>query len=468
MIDPRAADAFRRHPLFLEAARRFLPDGSSTRVDGLLFGQQLSLIRDPAKRKAAKCSRRAGKSVTAGAYLIKTCLEKAGAMCLYLALTRKSAKRILWRILKTLCHKLGLRPLFRESELVCEFPNGSQIVLGGANDEAAAEDYRGSAYDLVIIDEGASYRGHLDELIDEVLEPALADHDGTLMLIGTPSADFTSLFYKATAAGEGGYSVHEWTLFDNPHLANPRAYVESVKTRKGWSDDNPILEREYFGKWRKMTDEMVYRFNPLKNTYDDLPEGGNWQHVMGMDIGYNDAAAFAVWAFDADTSPNIYLRHCYAKSKLIPAEIAEIAGRLVERYNPISFVADEGGLGKSICEEFRRRYGLNVKAAEKKEKRAFIDLMNSDFHEGRIKAPLDAAVVPQWNEVMWDEKRKKEDEKFKNDLCDAALYGWREARHYWHVPKAPQEPPHVREENEFVARLEAAYREKHGLDEGYS
>jgi phage FluMu gp28-like protein len=69
-----------------------------------LFKEQLDFIEDPAKLKAAKCTRRSGKSYgAAGIYMAITCIENPGCNCLYLATTRDSAKKIILKdILKVI------------------------------------------------------------------------------------------------------------------------------------------------------------------------------------------------------------------------------------------------------------------------------------------------------------------------------------------------------------------------------
>src|SRR5437660_4718829 len=116
------------------AARRLGARGSASQraVDVLegTFAQQRAFIEDLAKLKWALCTRRAAKSYSDGLALAKACLEHDNVSCLYIGLTRESAKRIMWKdVLKAINrrHKLGIR--FNESELSAKFPNGSVIYL---------------------------------------------------------------------------------------------------------------------------------------------------------------------------------------------------------------------------------------------------------------------------------------------------------------------------------------------------
>src|SRR4051812_43190381 len=61
------------------------------------FTHQVNFIEDPFKLKAAFCTRRSAKSYTGGLYLIREALSTPNVSCLYIALTRDSAKKIMWK-----------------------------------------------------------------------------------------------------------------------------------------------------------------------------------------------------------------------------------------------------------------------------------------------------------------------------------------------------------------------------------
>ncbi len=100
------------------AAQRLWGKGTATpRVVDVLDGtlaQQRAFIEDPAKLKWALCTRRAAKSYSDGLALAKAALDRPDVSCLYIGLTRESAKRIMWKdVLKAINrrHKLGV-PMF--------------------------------------------------------------------------------------------------------------------------------------------------------------------------------------------------------------------------------------------------------------------------------------------------------------------------------------------------------------------
>jgi len=139
------------------------------------FAAQSAFISDPARMKVALCTRRSGKSYGAGLYLCKEAWETAGVSCLYLALTRDSAKKIMWKdVLKPISRRLNLDARFNESELTATLPNESVIyILGVDSTEEEKKKLLGQKYKLVIIDEAASFSVDLNELVYGVLKPAV-------------------------------------------------------------------------------------------------------------------------------------------------------------------------------------------------------------------------------------------------------------------------------------------------------
>ena len=264
-------------------ARAILAQRSpQTRLFQTLFDRQQAFISDPAEFAVACCSRQAGKTRSCATAMIMKANEAPERNVAYVALTRKSAKLICWRTLKSLCKQFKVDAEFNESELIVNFGNGSIIQLTGANDSAVGETLRGLPWDLAIVDEAASFRGHIQDVIEECIAPAFITRHGKLKLIGTPSSDFQSYFYKAFHSLPD-YSRHHWTVRNNPHIPHADEYLAKLLVRKGWDLTNPTYLREYEGKWARSTDNLVYHaYNPLKNqcTMEAVPQG--LMTVMGV------------------------------------------------------------------------------------------------------------------------------------------------------------------------------------------
>ena len=398
-----------------------------------IFAQQAQFINDPNKFKSLLASRRSGKSTTAAMYLLAEAKKHADCRVHYIALTRKSAKVILWRELKRLDKKYNLRLKFNHTDLIAELDNGSEIFLLGGNDSDSVETIRGMKSRLVIVDEAASYKSHLRYLIDEILTPMLIDHNGSLCLMGTPSAACVGPFFEATTGIDAAFSLHKWTLLDNPYIPHAASWLTNYKIKKGWTEENPIYLREWCGRWVKSLDSLVYKYQAGVNNLIQMPLGKR-NHIIGVDIGYGDATAFTVGAY-RDHDPTFYIIETFKKTGMIVDDIMAKLKIYIDQYNPDHIVMDSGGGGKLVAESFRKRYSIPIKPAEKKDKKDFIEQMNSDFLSGRIKVlPGNEKLTDEWELIQWDEDRKKEDSRFLNDLADSALYTWRQSYHYTEQP----------------------------------
>lgn len=429
----------------VEYLRLLEAEAHSDRFFSTLFPKQRKAFRHPSKRKVFRCSRRAGKSELAATALLKTAEDYPETISVYVGLTRKSSKRIMWGRLKKLAKTHGVKIDPSETELIIKLSNGSEIWLVGANDEAAAETLRGNAFKLVVLDECASFRGHIDSLIEEIIEPALIDQDGTLMMLGTPSWDFSSYFYKADHDCENWQSFH-WTILDNPHIPRAAQWIADLKKRRKWSDDNPIYLREYGGQWARSGDEMVYLFNPLRDLIDKAP---NCEfYYLGVDLGFDDETAFAVIGHNRHERVS-YVVHTEKHKGWKPTEIAKRIVELDKRYDFFKMVCDEGGLGKMVAEEFRTRFAIPIRAAKKTEKRSYIEFMNAEFNDEKIKVVEGQPVLREWDQLIWKAKknsegergsdRKVEDPNAPNHCADAVLYAWRESLAY--LEEALSTPP---------------------------
>jgi phage terminase large subunit len=398
----------------------------------LLFPAQRNFIEDKTKRKAALCSRRSGKTIGIALDLCRDIRNPIEGDCAYIGLTRATSKKILFNQIEKLNKKHKLRLEFNRTDLsIQSIDTENTLYITGANTEDEAEKLRGLKLKRAVLDEVASFRAHVNYLIEEVLEPTLIDCNGNLDLIGTPSANPTpdSLFYKVTTGQESGWAVHKWTLLDNPFIPHAKTWLEDYRTRKQWSLDHPIYLREWCGEWTFDESSLVYKYNDSRNNFDNISVSDQ-QYVIGVDLGFDDAFAIVVNCFSFD-SRQIWTEYEFKRSGLIPEQMAAKIKEVQDRYTPVRTVADYGGLGKAICEEFNRRYGLQIHPAEKSKKAAYIEMANGDLLSGVWKIRKESMLATEMKAHQWDPDRPgKEDDRTANDLCDAALYSWRECKHF--------------------------------------
>lgn len=461
------------------------------RIKDRLFALQRDFVDDPARRKALLCPRRAGKSFTASTMLVAKCLEMPYANCLYVTLTRSSGRSILWSPpqtgLKWLDQEYGLRLGFHNTDLRAHFPNNSLISLVGGESKADIDRFRGQAYDLVVIDEAKSFPPMvLEELVKEVFGPALNDRLGTLAIVGTPGSILAGPFYEATRPGSDisrpwayrdrpewkdrpyVWSAHTWTVSDNvgkPHLWE--ACLED-KAAFGWSDSNPIWRREYLGEWVADASNLVFMYeqdaatsgkndwepDPNSDNPFGLPAGHEWLYLCGMDLGFDDDFALVVGAY-SETCPEFYHVYTYKQPQLTVSDVAAKFREVEEVFGTFeAVVGDRGGLGKMIFAELSDKYGIEIEAAEKTEKKTYIELINSDLHEGRIKIIPDSELAFEMQLAQWDEYRRNIDKNCADHAIDAFVYLWRYSYHHFHRERTLKPEPGTREYANMVAEEE--------------
>lgn len=430
--------------LYALAQRQGLvPNPQADALRAELHPKQLAYIVDPSKAKALLTGRRFGKTSLLAVDLLDTALRFPGSLSIYIHLTHGLAKKQMGAELARLDakHNLGMDPNL--TDLAYRFPNGSQVWLGGANDQRQIEKYRGFKPHKVQLDESASFGPHIKALIEEVIDPGLMDNDGAVGMAGTPGPICAGMFYDATTDVDKGFSVHRGTVLDNTYLPNAAAWLAKKRRDRGWTETDPRYLREWMGIWMPDNNSLIYRYIADTADYNILPTHHVWEYVLGVDFGFNDATAFVILAFSR-TCPDVYVVDQWQKSEMLLTDIRVRIEWLMTQYRFTRIVGDQGGLGKTFIEEFRQRNSIPMIGAEKAHKFDYIELLNSDLATGRLRVKRNSPLALEWAQLQWDDARKKEAPQYPNHLSDACLYAWREAKHFCYVPTDP--PPTSREE----------------------
>lgn len=420
--------------------------------DVLLFGPQRSFVLDSARYKTAVCSRRAGKTMGCAFALVDSALRKPESVSMYLTLDRTDAKQIVWPAILNLnrTHNLGGKP--NDSDLTLRLPNGSVVILHGAGDERKTKKRRGHKCGIVIVDEAQNFSELLQELVDQVIEPSLIDLDGAVWLVGTPGAVPIGYFYECTQSPE--WSHHGWTFFDNPWIPiknggkTHTAVLGDVLRRRGVAVDEPSIQREFFGRWIHDVNSLVFRYSEALNDFASLPVTltGNWWYCIGIDVGFDDADAIAVLAWN-DADPRTWLTEEYVTTKQDITSLASKVREIYERLGPKkirAMVMDTGGVGKKVAEELAARHKLPVQAAQKAEKQTHIELLNDALRTSHLMAKGSGrfardAMLVEWDRDKSTPERRVVSDKYHSDIADAVLYAYRECLAWTSI--VPVQPP---------------------------
>lgn len=398
----------------------------------LSFPAQEKFVNDTSQFIAACCTRRAGKTSGLGLRFIRTMQKYPGSMSRYIALTRDSARDIMWPVLQDLNDRLSLGAEFTDHNLTMTLPNQATLKLFGADMKNFIRRLKGAKSPAVAIDEAQEFGEHLGSLIDDVLTPTIADYSGSwLALTGTPGPIPRGVFFDITENKQSDYSLHKWSLYDNPYLPNARTFVAALKKRKQWDENNPTYLREYCGRWVLDLDSLLIRYEASKSDYGQVPNDKHWNYILGVDIGHRDADALAVVCW-SESTPNIYLLEELITSQQDITELSNQIEAMMKKYDISKIVMDEGALGKKIGEEIRRRKQLPITPADKARKMENVAFLNDYLRLGKFKAKKDSRFAQDSYQVQIDYEKTTPDKLivkkgFHSDIIDAVLYAFKES-----------------------------------------
>lgn len=453
-------------------------------------------VKDEARFKAGRCPRGAGKSYANVIQCLYHAETKPGFRYLVIGTSLRAIKQDYWQGapggFQMLDARFDIGLQFNYTDLRITHKNGSTGSLAGVDSAEDMERLRGSKVeaDLIILDECQLHSpDRLRDLLDQVVLPGLDRRNGQLALTGTPGYVCLGEFYDATCDiarnVSGGltcipyalkdtpaykdvenkgdlWSYHHWKQEDNhalPHLWQ-RSLAE--KRRKGWADDHPIWLRERLGEWVNGSSGLVYKYAELRskglvnwipNKTPSNPTGlpadlGPWHMLLGVDFGYEDDFALVVGAYSEVDGT---LRHVWdwKSPHLTFDSMVEAIEDAESRFGPFeAIVADAAGLGKVLVETLMSR-GIPINKADKREKFDFIELMNGDFHNGKIKliegsdlhhelCALQLDLSKETKEIQARKGKLKEDPNCANNLADAWLYLWRFSYHRYTKENEPR------------------------------
>ena len=406
------------------------------------FQLQKDYILSPSRRKVAVTGGRAGKTFSNVYYLLYTALDRPGCFVAYTTKTRQFAKDLAWRPLVQLVGIYDPGAKVNISELTIDLSNGSFIRLAGCDDEGEADKLRGKPWSLVVIDEVQAIKPNvLKYLLDDVLRARLADYKGTLACTGTPNASCSGHLYDIDQGDKKDSWTHfHWTLVENqefPQWAGKdnwqelaKQFIEDELIEQHLDINDPMVQREYFGRWEKSLDDFILHIEDSINVYspNDASIPNDLRYVLGIDLGYNDESGYVINGYSRQTQ-KVYHITDIAHPKLPMGEIIDIARGLIERYHPVKVVIDPATGGQFLVEELRRRYKIPCLAADKQKKAAHYRIWNADIRCGRYQFLL-GKLLKQAKALQWNDQYTREMEGIPNDLADACLYSYIECYHY--------------------------------------
>jgi hypothetical protein len=211
----------------------------------------------------------------------------------YIAPTYKQAKNVAWDLLKqsvTLVHNIKIN----ESELRVDLFNQSRITLYGSDNPDAL---RGLGLWGVVFDE---YSQQPSNIFTEIIRPALADHQGYAVWIGTPKGrnDFYRLYKGLDDNDKPKKNLDKWLRIlltvDDTGLI-PQSELEDSRAE--------MTEDEYQQEWYCSFDAAIkgayYAEELSKARQDKRITKVDWDNTLPVytvwDLGISDAMAIGFW-----------------------------------------------------------------------------------------------------------------------------------------------------------------------------
>ena len=392
-----------------------------------------TLLDSPGRYQCWWTSRRAAKTNTIARAHMLTALSTPNANCIYTALTRGQSREVVWRTiwLPMLDHyEIAHKPNQTNQQSI--FPNGSSVVFGGLDDEKHVQTHLGTRLDLFTPDECQSAPSSLlKKMVERVIGPAISDKAiGKICMAGTIPDVAAGYFYEAITNGR--WLTRNWSRWDNPFLENQQKALAEHLQVPGLSIDDPIIQRDWFGRLVFDSRATAYRYNRDRNGYTGEPPRGLDRFAIGIDPGTRDRTAVQMWGWN-NRDRRVWHVDEWVTARNAETQLSQIAEKLGEfkkkwggyLYAPFF---DWGGSQMTI-DTFRKDHGIPVVLAAQKQDlpgqvARFADLLG----QGRAMIRIGSALEWDLQNARFDadariDGRYKWSSDVHPDAADAARYG---------------------------------------------
>lgn len=316
----------------------------------------------------------------------------------------------------------GTRAAWAEKDKTWSFPSGASLTFGFLDTENDRYRYQGAELQFLGLDEATQFpEGWYRYLLSRLRRAKGSDIPIRARLGSNPGGLGHAWVHNRFVLSEDPERRFiPATLVDNPHL-DTEEYRRSLSLL-----DTTTRRQLEDGIWVQDASGLVYR-KPLTLNNRPYAMSEDWAYLLGMDFGIKDATAYVVLGWRKNDR-SVYVLESFKQSGMTVTEAAEKVREFQNQYPFSMVVGDLGGMGKAFGEEFQRRWGIPIEAAQKTNKRGYIGLLNGAIERKELVVvePMNAGLLKELAELPWaDEAHMKEADGFENHLTDALLYAWR-------------------------------------------
>lgn len=266
-----------------------------------LTNKQREIDGVTARFKVIRAGRKFGKST----YEEYKCLQKCGkprSIVGFIGPTYRQAKLIAWMGFKAMIPRDALERKPNETELYFTFKNGSRLHVFGADEPDAL---RGLEFDHVTMEEAAQQKS---EVWYEIIRPNLAPRKGTCDFISTPKGfnwfkDLEDKARERIAKGDKEWSVHHYTIYDNPH--NSRDEIEKARQD---CDSEAVWRQEYMAEYEAYAGRVFSQFSDQRHCKPIYLPATRTSVYRGIDYGMRDDTA-CLWGKLSGNTLQVYREH---------------------------------------------------------------------------------------------------------------------------------------------------------------
>lgn len=381
----------------------------------------------PLMQRLAYVHRQFGKSYLALLIAVEYALQHPAACITVFAPSQKMLRSIMLPNMTRLLNDCpdGLRPRFNGVDNVFTFPSSGSVIRIDGADQGNAENARGRANNLVVIDEAGFIRD-LKGLIKDIILPSFLTTGGRLIAITTPpkSAGHYCAALRQDLDQTGAFV--KVRLSENPTI--------SPDVRKRYADesggeDSASFRREY------ECDEITDAEAAVVPEFDTVAQGlivrkvppadPYTQRITSMDLGWADPTAVLYGHYHFPTATL-----CVQKESLLKrARIDQIADEVRSTEQALWGSAPQtriSDIDPLVLSELASKYNLPFRPVTKQVKEQMVNAVRTWVRERRLVIDPDCSgLIAQLEAAIWTATRRafEHTPAFGHfDLVDALIY----------------------------------------------
>ncbi|RLI75782.1 hypothetical protein DRP05_14145 [Archaeoglobales archaeon] len=351
---------------------------------------QKLILRDKHQFITVVAGRRFGKTKAMAFSAIHYAITHPGSIQFILAPSYNQANIMFWEITTLLSKSILVHLVERVyktpfSKII--FKNGSEIH---ARSTTKPEYLGGHKAHRVILDEAAYIP---NEVISQVVEPMLADVNGSWIKIGTPFGKnhFYDSYLKGQSEEFEDYSSYKFPSTVNPHIS--QEFIEKKKHEYG--ENSIIFKTEYLAEFVEDQNAVFSWQDIQKNiaSVEQLRSGEpNRIYAIGCDLAkYQDYTVIVV--LDVTETP-FRLVHFERFNRRPYAETILKLKELYRRFNYAKVLIDSSGVGDPILEELQD-IGAEGYVFTSKSKVQLIQRLQAAIENGEIRYPYIEELIKE-------------------------------------------------------------------------